>query len=838
MERRPPGKIITFYSYKGGTGRSMALANVAWILASAGQRVLAVDWDLEAPGLHRYFMPFLLDKDLTETEGIIDFVISYVTEALTPEKQGRTPPPDWYKAHSDIVRYAASLEWAFPGRGSLDFIGAGRQGSTYSSKVNTFDWQRFYEKLGGGAVLEEAKQRMKQEYDYILVDSRTGVSDTSGICTVQLPDLVVVCFTMNNQSIHGVARVVAAIQEQRSTNPVVILPVPMRVDGFEKDKLDLRRSKARAMFALLPDGMSPSEREAYWGRIEFWYSPWYAYEEVLSVFRDTPDDTKSFLAYAQTLTGYLSGGSVARLAAIPPPEIRKQILDQYAGSVVESVPSSDLNRVAEEAFAGLSGEQAETARRLFLRLVRVASPSEGIGDTVVRAPLDALNPSEGQVARAFTAAEILMIDTSGKESAVQIGDPALIIQWKRLHDWLDAERDFLLWRQKLRANIADWEKTNRKRGALLTGEALRVAKPWRNQRRGDLSQQELDYIQASLAARRNEVLVRGTVAVLVLGIIGSQILKQIRSNRTASAIAAVARADSLISRRANDSALAQYTRALELKPDYAEAYVKRGLAYFGRGDTQRALADYDRALQIQDTLAFAYFSRGLIYMRQDSNAKAIDDLSRGLNIDSTYAQALIWRGDLYDAQGSPDLALADYSQAIRLQPNNTGAYLARGVIYARKGLRDSAAADYNKALQTFTDPQDSVLAAARLRQLGIRPESTAVAAGTRVYLHYADERDEPTLLRLRKSLASKGMRIEGAERRPERTNGDVRYFYLEDQRQATAVGSAVEYSLAEQGIGLKLQVLYRDARLFPNARRGDIEVWLPLLTRTPSQQAN
>ena len=43
------GKIVTFYSYKGGTGRTMALANVAWILASSGKRVLAVDWR-EKPG--------------------------------------------------------------------------------------------------------------------------------------------------------------------------------------------------------------------------------------------------------------------------------------------------------------------------------------------------------------------------------------------------------------------------------------------------------------------------------------------------------------------------------------------------------------------------------------------------------------------------------------------------------------------------------------------------------------------------------------------------------------------------------------------------------------------
>ena len=53
------GKIVTFYSYKGGTGRTMALANTAWILASNGNKVLVVDWDLESPGLHKYYQPFL-----------------------------------------------------------------------------------------------------------------------------------------------------------------------------------------------------------------------------------------------------------------------------------------------------------------------------------------------------------------------------------------------------------------------------------------------------------------------------------------------------------------------------------------------------------------------------------------------------------------------------------------------------------------------------------------------------------------------------------------------------------------------------------------------------------
>ena len=77
-------KIITFYSYKGGTGRSMAVANVAWILASNGHDVLLVDWDLEAPGLHRYLRPFLVDPELTSSPGVIDFVWDAARVNVTP----------------------------------------------------------------------------------------------------------------------------------------------------------------------------------------------------------------------------------------------------------------------------------------------------------------------------------------------------------------------------------------------------------------------------------------------------------------------------------------------------------------------------------------------------------------------------------------------------------------------------------------------------------------------------------------------------------------------------------------------------------------------------------
>src|SRR5579875_4118515 len=74
------GKIVTFYSYKGGTGRTMALANVAWILAANGRRVLAVDWDLESPGLYRFYRPFIGQGAIQDSAGVIDMITRYQLE--------------------------------------------------------------------------------------------------------------------------------------------------------------------------------------------------------------------------------------------------------------------------------------------------------------------------------------------------------------------------------------------------------------------------------------------------------------------------------------------------------------------------------------------------------------------------------------------------------------------------------------------------------------------------------------------------------------------------------------------------------------------------------------
>jgi MinD-like ATPase involved in chromosome partitioning or flagellar assembly len=208
------GRVVTFYSYKGGVGRTMALANVAWILASNGKRVLVADWDLETPGLHRYLRPFLVDPLVQRTRGVLDAWCNFVDLALSTVRNGRPGRLELVDIEraARVGPYVTRLDrYQFPNGGSIDFMPAGRQDQGYSERLVSFNWNDFYDRLGG-VFLDAMARDMRRQYDYVFVDSRTGLTDTAGICTVLLPDTVVICFTLNLQSIEGAAAVAGSIR--------------------------------------------------------------------------------------------------------------------------------------------------------------------------------------------------------------------------------------------------------------------------------------------------------------------------------------------------------------------------------------------------------------------------------------------------------------------------------------------------------------------------------------------------------------------------------------------------------------------------------------------------
>lgn len=346
------GRILTFYSYKGGTGRSMALANFAWIMAASGKRVLVIDWDLEAPGLHRYFRPFMVDPDLFETDGLIDMFWTFATSAF-----GKTVSGEWSSADrkAEVAEFlddsTRRLDTRFFAKnpytetqGYIDFIGAGRQGATYSERVNSFDWRRFYE-LGGADILSRVKDHLRERYDWVLIDSRTGVSDTSGICTIQMPQTVVAFFTLNRQSIDGVAAILRAIRDYRSASvdgsKIQFFPVATRIENAEQAKLEVARIFARDKLKdFLPSEMQSRPRE-YWDKMEISYRPAYAFEEVLAAFGDATGAagaSDTMLSQVEATAQQIAKDDKLRMPEIVEAD-RQAVLAKYAfGTAVAPAP--------------------------------------------------------------------------------------------------------------------------------------------------------------------------------------------------------------------------------------------------------------------------------------------------------------------------------------------------------------------------------------------------------------------------------------------------------------------------------------------------------------------
>ena len=187
---------VTFYSFKGGVGRSMALVNVAAELVLSGSRVLIVDFDLEAPGLDT----FNLAGPGTEALGIVDFVDRF-------RKTGIAPDIKDFVHHASIAGQQRDQFWVMP---------AGKQDSDYAFRLASIDWQKLYSDSDGYLLFEDLKAQWQKTIrpDYVLIDSRTGHTDVGGICTRQLPDAVVVLFFPNEQNRIGLEKVVRQIRQE------------------------------------------------------------------------------------------------------------------------------------------------------------------------------------------------------------------------------------------------------------------------------------------------------------------------------------------------------------------------------------------------------------------------------------------------------------------------------------------------------------------------------------------------------------------------------------------------------------------------------------------------
>lgn len=152
-------------------------------------------------------------------------------------------------------------------------------------------------------------------------------------------------------------------------------------------------------------------------------------------------------------------------------------------------------------------------------------------------------------------------------------------------------------------------------------------------------------------------------------------------------------------------AIAYYSEALELAPDFVSAYINRGSAFHQTGQLQRAIQDFDQALKLDPDNARAYYNRGVVYGASGQLQRAIKDYDQALKLDPNFVFAYVERGIAFDETGQLRRAIQDYDQALQLDPNNVFAYSNRGIAYAHLSQFPRAIQEFDQAPKL--DPNDA-----------------------------------------------------------------------------------------------------------------------------------
>jgi len=254
--------IVTFYSFKGGVGRTMALVNSAYILAQRGWRVLAVDLDLEAPGMSHFF-----SDRIKETSGhkgdAINFLLD-IQKDLARSRVSPLPPlalekyviPLEAPADDSSVLYQRGRLDLMPG--ALDVLGlaSSRPSKDYLARLKKLNLpmllksnrlhDRFLDgRIGAaGDMVMTLRNRIKASYDFIFVDSRTGLAEASAVA-MDVFDSVVICTGLNSQNISGTRyfaeRAGLLDSDLEPSRVVVVGPIP----PWNADKVKPRLEEIR-----------------------------------------------------------------------------------------------------------------------------------------------------------------------------------------------------------------------------------------------------------------------------------------------------------------------------------------------------------------------------------------------------------------------------------------------------------------------------------------------------------------------------------------------------------------------------------------------------------------
>lgn len=188
--------VLTFFSYKGGVGRTTSLALTASFLARQGKNVFVIDCDFEAPGLINFF-------NSAQSDNCKGGIIEYLNDKAFDEK-------------SSIKDYIYNIEKSYSGSGIINLMSAGNIMHNHEDLVSYLEGLAKLDLQGERLVkiFDSIISDINTEFmpDVILIDSRTGFNNTFG-ALAQVSKNVVVLAGDDAQNLPGIEYVTKTLNE-------------------------------------------------------------------------------------------------------------------------------------------------------------------------------------------------------------------------------------------------------------------------------------------------------------------------------------------------------------------------------------------------------------------------------------------------------------------------------------------------------------------------------------------------------------------------------------------------------------------------------------------------
>ncbi len=289
----------------------MALANAACLLArrTGVKRILAIDWDLDAPGLPYFFSgvsaTYASESHEVRRLGVVDL---FRDLSRRIKQEPRQPVSEERAAklleETDLAEFVVPTEFQ-----NVDLLAAGRIDHREPGTADV-DWRGLFD--AAPTLIRLFAERLAQRYDYVLVDSRTGLNDVSGICTTLMPDQLVFVFTPNRQNIDGGLEVLRKAARYRTESddlrPLVIFPLQSRLELSEPELLSAWRfgsgypdknigyqARFESLFSEIYD-LPQCDLKSYFDEVQIQHVPRYSYGEVLAAVAERGQGTRLSLS--------------------------------------------------------------------------------------------------------------------------------------------------------------------------------------------------------------------------------------------------------------------------------------------------------------------------------------------------------------------------------------------------------------------------------------------------------------------------------------------------------------------------------------------------------------